>query len=449
MRDKTAQALLDHGEALIQAARRAGADAADVLLAQSMSLSVSHRLGKLEDIERSENRDVGLRVFVGQRQAAVSSSDLSSAQVGVLAERAVAMARLAPEDPYCGLADPAILARNIPALDLDDPHEPEATKLGELAAEAEAAALAEPKITNSEGAGASWGRMVVALATSAGFAQSYRASSHGVSCSVIASENGSMERDYEFTSARYHNELGSPAAVGREAAHRAAKRLNPRKAKSAKVPVVYDPRVSRSLLGHFAGAINGASIARGVGFLKGEMGKPVFAPGISIIDDPHLKRGHGSKPFDGEGIANPRLVFVANGILQDWVLDLASARQLKLKTNGRASRGTGGPPSPSVTNLHFEKGAISPEALIADITEGFYVVELIGMGVNGVTGDYSRGATGFWIEKGALTYPVSEVTVAGNLKDMFMALTPANDLEFRYAVNAPTVRIEGMTVAGM
>ena len=440
--------LISEASLLLKEARRAGAEEADVVVVQSAALSVSFRLGKLEDVERAEARDLGLRVFVGKRQATVSSNDVSRARFGELANRAVAMARLAPEDPYCGLAEASRLAKRIPELDLNDPEEPSTETLTELAKDAEASALAQPKITNSEGAGASWGRATVVLATSGGFSGGYTASNHSVGCSVVASEGEAMERDYEFTSARYGSDLDSAREVGLQAATRAARRLNPRKVKSSKVPIVYDPRVSRTLLGHFASAINGASIARGVSFLKGEMEKAIFPKGTRIIDDPHRPRGHASRPFDGEGAANRKMAFVEDGVLKSWILDTASAAQLKLKSTGHAGRGTSGPPSPGPTNLYFEPGPSSPEALLAGIEEGFYVTELIGMGVNGVTGDYSRGAAGFWIEKGQLAYPVSEVTVAGNLRDMFKNLTPASDLKFRYGINAPTLRVDGMTVAG-
>jgi PmbA protein len=448
MAPETYHKLLSEASLLLGEARRAGAGEADVVVVQRAALSVSYRLGKLEDVERAEARDLGLRVLIGKRQAVVSSNELKRAHYGELAERAVAMARLAPEDPYCGLAEPSLVATRIPELDLNDPGEPSTEALAALAEEAEATALAQPRITNSEGAGASWGRSTVALATTGGFAGGYTASNHSVGCSVVASEGTAMERDYEFSSARYGHDLDSAREVGLEAARRAARRLNPRKVKSAKVPIVYEPRVARTLLGHFASAINGASIARGVSFLKSEMGKAVFAPGTRVIDDPHRKRGHASRPFDGEGVANAKMALVEDGVLQSWILDTASAAQLKLKSTGHAARGTTSPPSPSVTNLYLEPGPLAPEALLADIEEGFFVTELIGMGVNGVTGDYSRGAAGFWIEKGKLAYPVSEVTVAGNLKDMFKSLTPASDLKFRYGINAPTIRVEGMTVAG-
>ncbi|MFN9355507.1 MAG: TldD/PmbA family protein, partial [Alphaproteobacteria bacterium] len=297
-------------------------------------------------------------------------------------------------------------------------------------------------------ASAGWGRGAVALVTSGGFAGSYATTNISVSVSVIAGEGTGMERDYDFSSARHGGDLGDPSEVGRTAANLALKRLNARRVKSQSVPVVFDPRVSNSLLGHLAGAINGVSIARGTSFLKDKMGQRVFANGIRIVDDPHIVRGVRSKPFDGEGVANRPMNLVEDGVLKTWILDSASARQLKLTSTGHAARGTGGPPSPSTSNLYLVPGTLSPAALMADIAQGFYVTELIGMGVNGVTGDYSRGASGFWIENGQIAYPVNEVTIAGNLNAMFAAMTPANDLVFRYGTNAPTLRVEGMTIAG-
>lgn len=433
---------------LIKQAKALGADAADAIYVESASLGISYRMGKLEDVERSESLDVGLRVFVGKRQAVSSSTDLRASSLKALAERVVGMAKDAPEDKFCGLADRELLARTFPALDLEDPEDPGAAVLKERAAAAEGAGLAVKGVTNSEGAGANWSRSAVALATSDGFAGSYGGTSHSVSASVLVGEGTGMERDYDFASARHASDLGDCESVGRMAAELALKRLNPRKPETASVPVVYDPRVSMSLLGHFAGAINGASIARGVSFLKDKMGERIFAPGITIVDDPHIVRGLRSKPFDGEGAANSKRRFIEDGILTSWILDSTSGRQLGLPSTGHASRGTGGPPSPSSTNFYLEGGALSPDELMADIQSGFYVTELIGMGVSGVTGDYSRGAAGFWIENGKLAYAVNEVTIAGNLKDMFAKLVPANDLTFRYGTNAPTVRVEGMTLAG-
>jgi len=441
----TQQDILDR---LIRAARAAGADAADALIVGSVSASVSYRLGKLEDVERSESSDLGLRVFVGERVAFVSSTDLSARALDELPERAVAMAKLAPEDKYAGLAPADRLARSFPALDIEDALEPSPDLLIERARAVEGAAMAVPGITNSEGGGASFGRSAIALATSEGFFGSYAGTSHSVGVAVLAGDGTAMERDYESASARHTGDLESAEEVGRRAGHRTISRLNPRKVKTQDVSVVYDPRVSAGLIGHFAGAISGASIARGVSFLKDRMGQQIFAPGINIIDDPHRLRGMRSKPFDGEGVRNKRTALVERGVLQSWILDCASAKQLGLATTGHAARGTGGPPSPSTTNLYMEPGVIAPDMIIDGIKQGFYVTELMGMGVNSVTGDYSRGASGFWIENSEIAYPVAEVTVAGNLKDMFLHMTPANDLVFRYGTNAPTLLIEGMTVAG-
>jgi len=433
---------------LIQSAKNAGADAADALLVESVSASVSYRLGNLEDVERAESADLGLRVFVGQRVAFISSTDFSRDALDALPGRAVAMARLAPEDKFASLAPEDRLAKTIPALDLEDAAEPSADTLIERARSAEGAALAVPGVTNSEGGSASFSRSAVSLATSAGFFGRYAGTSHGIGVAVLAGEGTEMQTDYDSASARHAGDLDAAERVGKSAGERAVARLNPRKVPSQAVSIIYAPRVSNGIIGHFAGAISGSSIARGVSFLKDRMGQKVFSPNIMIVDDPHRIRGLRSKPFDGEGVANARRALVEDGVLQTWLLDCASARQLGLETTGHAARGTGGPPSPSATNLYMEPGVLSPDELIADIKSGFYVTELMGMGVNGVTGDYSRGASGFWIENGKLAYPVAEVTIAGNLKDMFVHLTPANDLEFRYGTNAPTLRVEGMTVAG-
>ncbi len=436
-------------ELVLDRARQAGAEAADAVLVGADSLGVSWRLGELEDLERSEDQDIGLRVLIGRQQAMVSSSDISEAALEQLAQRAVDMARHAPEDPYCGLADASQLAKNWPRdLELADDFEPSAEQLIAAAQEAEDAARAVEGITNSEGASASFGRSAIALATSHGFAGSYETTSFGISASVLAGEGTAMERDYDYASTRHYADLDAPADIGRGAAERTVKRLNPQTKPSCKVPVVYDPRVSGGLIGHLAGAVNGASVARGTSFLKDFMDQPVFADGVSVVDDPLRRRGLRSKPFDAEGLATRETRLIEDGLLTTWLLDCAAARQLGLESTGHATRGTGGPPSASATNLHLEAGAVSPAELIADIDDGFYVTELIGMGINGVTGDYSRGASGFWIEKGEIAYPVAGLTVAGNLKDMFKALVPADDLEFRYGTNAPTVRIDGMTVAG-
>lgn len=433
---------------LLDGAKKAGADAADALYVEGVSSSVSYRLGKLEDVERAESYDLGLRVFVGQKIALISSSDFSTDALAALPGRVVSMARLAPEDRYAGLAPADRLAKSIPQLDLEDAAEPSADTLIERARGAEGAALAVKGVTNSEGGGASFSRSAIALATSTGFYGRYAGTSHGIGVAVLAGEGTGMERDYDHASARHAGDLRNAEEIGRTAGEKAVRRLGPRSMKSQTVPVVFHPDEAAGLLGHFAGAISGVAIARGVSFLKDRMGQAIFAPGINIIDDPHRPRGLRSKPFDGEGVANQRRALIENGVLTSWLLDCASARQLGLATTGHAARGTGGPPSPSSTNLYLEAGKLPVKELIADIKQGFYVTELMGMGVNGVTGDYSRGAAGFWIENGEIAFPVSEVTIAGNLKDMFANLTPASDLEFRHGTNAPTVRIEGITLAG-
>lgn len=438
---------LDLLEALLGAAKAAGADAADALMGSSTSLSVGRRLGKVEEIERAESNTIGLRVFVGRRSAIVSSGAIDPEGFVRLAEQAVAMARVVPEDRFSTIPDAPPPPDSAP-LDMDDPAEPGVEALLARAAAAEEAALAVKGITNSEGAGASWSRSHIALATSRGFAGAYSRSNHGVSVSPIAGEGVSMQRDYEYSAAVHGADLADPAGLGRAAAERAVSRLDPRRPATAKLPVVYHPRVAGSLLGHFAGAINGASIARGTSFLKDAMGQAIFAPGIAIIDDPLRRRGLRSRSFDGEGQTVSRRALIEDGRLTTWLLDSRSAAQLGLATTGHAARGTSGPPSPAPSNLYMQPGTLSPESLIADIGLGLYVIELIGMGVNGITGDYSRGAAGFMIRDGQLAEPVAEVTVAGNLREMFRHLTPANDLEFRRGTDAPTLRVEGMTMAG-
>lgn len=433
---------------LLKRAKAAGAEAADALYVETDALAHGQRLGKIEKLERAESRDLGLRVLIGKRQASVSSTELTPAAIAALAERAVAMARAVPEDEFCGLAEPGEIAKAPPAIDMFDPAEADAEVLIGRARAAEEAARAVSGVTNSEGAEASWGASRIWLAASNGFAGQYRRSWHSVSVSVLAGEGTAMERDYDFSSACFARDLEDPAAVGRRAGERAVKRLRPRKVATTKVPVVFDPRVSNSFVGHLTGAINGAAVARGTSFLKDKLGEQVMAPGLRIADDPLRARGLRSKPFDGEGLATRPLDLVADGRLTTWLLDLRSARQLGLKSNGRAARGSSGPPSPSATNVYLDKGKTTRAALLGAVENGLYVTEMIGMGVNMITGDYSRGATGFWIEKGALAYPVSEITIAGNLKDMFRALTPADDLAFRYGTDAPTVRIDGMTIAG-
>jgi PmbA protein len=440
--------LLDLAERLVSAARRAGADAADAIAVRSISLSVEVREGAVEESERAEGDDMGLRVLVGKRQAVVSTNEAKGNGADALAERAVAMARAAPEDRYAGLADEKILAHEFPDLDLIDPALPDVAALERYARAAEAAALSVKGVSKSGGAGASAGIGGMVLVTSDGFRGAYVGSRHSMSAVAIAGEGTGMERDYDFSSTLHSGDLAAPEKIGRIAGERAVKRLNPRKVETRRVPVVFDPRIANTLVGHLASAINGASIARKTSFLKDRMGERLFRPGIRIIDDPLRRRGLRSRPFDGEGVAGRPLAVIDDGVLKSWFLDSATARELSLATTGHAARGVSSSPSPSPTNLHLEAGSATPSELIAGIEDGFYVTDLIGMGTNLVTGDYSRGASGLWIEHGELTYPVSEVTIAGHLNDIFASLTPANDLEFRYGTNAPTVRLEGLTVAG-
>ena len=440
--------LTNLAERLVGAAKRAGADQADALAVRAVSLSVEVRDGAVEESQRSEGDDLGLRVIVGHKQAVVSTNDLKSNGFDALAERAVAMARAAPEDRFAGLADPKLLADKLPALDLIDPQMPDVEALEERAREAEAAGLAVAGVTKSGGASASAGIGGLVLVTSHGFRGATIASRHGTSMTAIAGDGTGMERDYDFSSTLHAADLDSAEVIGRRAGERAVKRLHPRKVSTRRVPVIFDSRISGSLVGHVASAANGAAVARKTSFLREKLGEKIFASGINIIDDPLRPRGLRSRPFDAEGLLGSKRNLVDDGVLKTWLLDCATARELGLETTGHAQRGVSSTPSPGASNLHLVPGSKTPRELIAEIKDGFYVTDMIGMGVNLVTGDYSRGASGFWIEYGECTYPVSEVTIAGHLSEMFASLTPANDLVFRYGTNAPTLRMENMTVAG-
>lgn len=435
--------------ALIERARRAGADAADAVYFADASTGVHVRLGEIEDVHRSEGEVMGLRLFVGTRSASVSSSDLSDDALAALVERAVAMAREAPEDPYAGLAPEERLMRGeAPDLEADDGGDPSPAELKARALAIEDAGRSVAGIANSEGASVNAGRTIIALATSHGFCRSYSTSGYSGSASLIAGAGAEMQRDYAHHSVRHFADLDDAEALGRRAAERAVARLRPAKLPSGVIPVVFDPRVGASFLGHFISAISGPSITRRTSFLLEDEGKAVFAPGITIADDPHRRRGLRSKPFDGEGLATAASKLVDAGRLTGWLLDSASARQLGRQPTGHATRGAGGGPGVGGTNVHMEPGPLSPEALIAEVGSGLYVTELIGQGVNPVTGDYSRGASGFIIEQGRLGAPVAEITIAGNLRAMLAGMTAASDLEFRRAANVPTLRIDAMTVAG-
>ncbi len=440
--------LADRAERLVAAARRAGADQADAIAVRSVSLSVDVRDGAVEESQRAEADDLGLRVLVGKKQAVISTNDLNGGDFDGLAERAVAMARVAPEDRFAGLADASLLTRQFPALDLLDPDMPGVDVLEHRAREAEDAGLAVAGVSKSGGASASAGIGGMVLVTSHGFHGTTLGSRHSIAMSAIAGDGTGMETDYDYTSTLHAADLDSAAEIGRSAGERAVKRLNPRKVATRRVPVVFDWRIAGSLVGHLASAVNGASIARKTSFLREKLGERIFAPNIDIIDDPLRPRGQRSRPFDSDGVAQSVHKVVEGGVLKTWFLDSATARELDLQTTGHAQRGVSSTPSPGPSNLHLSAGAKSPKELIAEIEDGFYVTGLIGMGVNLVTGDYSRGASGFWIENGEPTFAVSEVTIAGHLSDMFKSLTPANDLAFRYGTNAPTLRVEGLTVAG-
>ncbi|NVN42981.1 TldD/PmbA family protein [Asaia siamensis] len=435
---------------LLDAAKRAGADRADALLIASRSVSAMCRRGVPEGLEHSETIQLGLRVFIGKRAANVSATALDTSRFKALAEQAVAMARVVPEDAHTSLVDPAQQGiYDIASLDLVDAGEaPGLEALLARAREAEEIALGFPGITNSNGASAGYGRVEIALAESGGFSGRYVQTSHSNGISVLAGEGPSMQRDYAGHSARHLSDLDSAESLGREAAERALARMNPAKPRTGAFPVVFDRRVSASLLGHLAGAINGASIARGTSFLSAHRGKLILPEALSVIDDPTRPRGLRSKPFDAEGFLPSPFAFVENGVLQDWILDSRSAMQLGLVNNGRASRSVGGPPSPAVSNFFLTGGTGSREALLADIVEGVYVTEMMGSSINGLTGDYSRGASGYMIRNGQLAEPVAELTIAGNLIDMFASLRAADDLEFRHGVDAPTLRIDTMSVAG-
>ncbi|MCK0068212.1 TldD/PmbA family protein [Kordiimonas laminariae] len=446
---QSSDSTLDLLDDLVKAALKGGADAADAVAVDARSKGVSWREGQMEDVEGSEGEDIGLRVMIGKQQAMVSTSNRSTGNLKEVVERTLAMARAVPEDQYCGLApEDKLHTGPFAELDLYDDTEVSAEQLAEIAREAEEATRAVEGVTTSPGAGASASSWAIDLVTSHGFAGHYKGSSFSSSVSAVAGEGTGMERDYDFTSTRHFADLESAAAIGTKAGELAVKRLNPTKAESGQKPLVFSPRVANSLLGHFAGAISGGAVARGTSFLKDRLGEAVFADGVTIVDNPLMKRGLSSKLFDGEGVRVQKMNLVESGTLKTWTLNSATARQLEMEVTGHASRGTSSAPGIGTTNLYMEAGTLSPEKLMADIADGIYITELIGMGVNGVTGDYSRGASGFMIKNGEITESVSEFTIAGNLKDMFMALVPASDLEFKYGANAPTVRIDGMMVAG-
>ena len=433
---------------LLDRARAAGADAADGMVLGGHGHSVSVRMGEVEAIERSEDHDIGLRVFVGGRNASISTSRLDEDTITTLAERAVAMAKLAPEDPFAMLASPDQLAKDIPNLDMYDSTLPSTDELKSRALAAEDAARAVKGITNSEGGSASHGSVDIMLATSNGFSGRYQRSNFGISTMVLSEKDSVMERDYDYTAAVYDEDLKNPQDIGRNAGERTMQRLGAVRPPTGSYPVIYDNRVSSSIAGHIASAINGSAIARGTSFLKDMMGDAIAATPVTMVDDPHRERGMGSSPFDGEGLPRQHRVMVENGVLKGWFLDLAAAKQLGLEPTGNAGRGIGLPASPGTSNWIMQPGKTSRDDMIAGIEEGFLVTEMIGSSVSLITGDYSRGASGFWIKNGKISHSVTEATIAGNLKDMLMQITPADDLDLSKSTAAPSLRIDGMTVAG-
>lgn len=435
---------------VVAAALKAGADAAEAVGAERRALGINVRLGALEEVEREESRDLGLRVFVGQRQATVSTSDISAESRAKLIERAVAMARLAPEDPYGGLAPADRLAKGPFAdFDLYDPSEPSPEQLETVAREAEDAARAMPRVSNSEGGSASASSSVWRLHTSTGFSGEHRASGFSVGASVVAEDGEVMESGYDGRSARWRSDLPSAAAIGQEAGRRAASRLGARKIASTNAPVIFENRLATSLIGPLLGAASGPAIARGTSFLKDKLGQQIFSKGIFLRDDPHVRRGLGSSPFDDEGVANQAWSIIDDGVLTTWLLNSSSARQLGLVTTGHASRGLAGPSGVSTTNLTMAPGEKDQAGLMADAKAGVLITSMFGPSLNQNTGDWSVGCAGFWFENGEIAYPVTEITVAGNLIDIYARLIPGSDLEIRGSANSPSILVDGLAIAGL
>lgn len=445
------QSLSDLSDQLLQAARRAGADAADAIAVDGTSLSITVRAGALEQAERSEGIEVGLRVLVGQRQACVSASDTKPETLSQMAERAVAMAREAPEDPHAGIADPAQLATDTAteALELYDPSpEPDPAALQDDAARAEAAALRNPGISQVQSASAGYGHRRIHLAASNGFSAGYARSDRGLSCVAISGTGTGMERDYDYDSRVFQADLRDAEDIGSTAAARAVERVGARKPKTGAFPVIFDERIASALIGHLLQAVNGSMIARGSSWLRDAVGEAVLPDSLSIIEDPHRRRVAGSRLFDAEGLPTAKRAIVDKGVLTGWTLDLATGRKLGLPSTANASRGTSAPPSPSLTNIALTQTDQSRADLIAEMGTGLLITSMIGSTINPNTGDYSRGASGFWVENGAVTYPVNECTVAGNLRDMLKTIRPANDARPYLSRMVPSLLVEGLTLAG-
>ena len=441
--------LVETLDALLLKAKQAGAEDADGIVTYGRSLSVSVRGGALEDIDNSEGRDVGLRVMIGGRQACVSSSDVSARSLEQLAERAVAMAKLAPVDPFCGLPDHVVDDVDVAKYDLIDTHVSTPESLKERALTVEAATLGVKGVAQAMGSSASFSQGDFAFGNSRGFRAGWASSRHGISTAAIAERDGAMERDYDYASRRHFNDLPDPVQIGKTAGARAVARLGSEKIASGAMTVIYDERKASSLLSAFLGAINGNGITRGVSYLKDQLGQQIFPRHLNIIDDPLMPRGLATRPCDGEGVAVAHRTLVDDGVLKTWLLNTSTAKQLEMVSTGHASRSVSHPPGVGPSNVYIEAGILSREAMFADTGEGLLVTDMFGPNVNANTGDYSVGVSGFLIENGVLTKPVSEITIAGNLIEMFGTMTPANDLKFESTVNAPTLRIEGMMVAGL
>ena len=445
------QNLSDLCDALLASAKAAGADAADAIATEGRALSIDVRDGALEHAERAEGVEIGLRVLIGQQQACVAASDASADTIAEIAERAVAMARIAPEDPHVGLAEADQLATDwdLEGLDLVDPgEEPSPAALQDAAARAEATALAVDGISQVESAASSYSRSAMHLAATNGFSGGYVRTSHGLYCVAITGEGTGMERDYAGESRIYGADLPSAEEIGALAAERTLARAGARKPPTGAYPVLYDERISSGLIGHLLQAANGSAVARGSSWLRDRLGERVLPEGVDIVEDPHRARVSGSKPFDAEGLPTQRRKIVEDGVLQGWTLDLATARKLGMASTASAARGTSAPPSPSLTNIALTEGALSRADLLAEMGTGLLVTSLIGSSINPTTGDYSRGASGFWVENGEITYPVNECTIAGNLHDMLAGLRPANDARKYLSRVVPSLLVEGLTIAG-
>jgi PmbA protein len=435
---------------VVAAALKAGADAAEVVMAERQALSVTVRLGELEEVEREESRDLGLRVFVGRKQAAVSGSDISSAARARLIERAVAMARMAPDEPYAGLAPEDRLAKGpFPDLDLFDETLPTPDDLEAQARIAEASARAVGGVTNSDGGSAAWSQGAWRLVTSTGFSGLHRASGFSIYASAVAGEGSDMQSGGEGRSTRWRADLPAADWIGDQAGRRAVAQLHPRKIHSVTAPVIFENRLATALIGPLLGAISGPAIARGTSFLKDKLGQAVFSPAVTITDDPHRPRGLASTPFDDEGVANAKRNLIDAGVLTTWLLNCASARQLGLESTGHASRGLAGPPGVSAANVTLLPGEKTRAELMKDAGAGLLVTSTFGPSLNGNTGDWSMGVSGLWFENGELAYPVNEITVAGNLIDLYQRMIPGSDLEFRGSANAPSILIDAMPISGL